>query len=69
MLEHKKIAAHFHEVFICPLIERCMELVVIDAYSRGIGVFTTMLMEDGRVSVRRIPIEDYVKEPQDDKNI
>ncbi len=65
MAEYKKIAAHFHEVFICPLIERCMELVVLDACQRGIGVFTTTLMEDGRVSVRRIPIEDCVKGDKD----
>lgn len=33
------------------------------------GTFVTTLLEDGRVSVRRIPIEDYVKEPQDAKNL
>jgi|Laugrefa1bdmlbdn_1035148.scaffolds.fasta_scaffold00142_19 hypothetical protein len=46
-----------------------MERVLQDAYSRGIGVFTTTLMEDGKVSVRRIPIEDYAKGPQDANNI
>ena len=46
-----------------------MERVLRDAYSRGIGVFTTTLMEDGKVSVRHIPIEDYAKGPQDANNI
>lgn len=38
-----------------------MERVILDAHKRGIGVFTTSLMEDGKVSVRRIPIVDCAK--------